>query len=573
MLAAVAAGALGWTASAGAASRLEVLAVVPHQDTVSAVVAVQPPPSLRPAFRVDGRTGADLEAEARPVVSAQLATGLVLDTSAAGADMLQGGINGATSFLLQLPDEAGNVVVADGGTGPALLAPLGQGAINAVGRLSAARAGGERHPGAAVAAALAALPARSGQPRLLLLYTGAPDAGGRPAAELSETLRSAGVLLAVVATADDQAYWSQLAEATGGVLVSARGPATLTAFDRVAQLLRERFVLTFRLPAELPATVRISVQVGSETAGESAVVPAPVGAPAPEGSGSSLSALWWVLAGSAAVAAAVVGLLLVARRRRAAPAPEAGRAGGSGPRPDGERPATGTIPDRPLPRRVQGGPPPGAEPAPLPRRRPGASGSQWGPALTWDAAPDTSGGTRRDSAGPAGMQEPPPSGGAAVGSAPTGGAPTGGPPRAGTGGGTGPQPAADERAYGRLDAEIGRVASLVGAGRMDFRRAVAQIAMAAPGRVDLLDRVIEADRRLAGTGLDPSSATATELELLGAARKVVTGEVALVAPTGIRVEHTQSVLRVTGPGRYTRECRTTTELARHVDLSTLSVDA
>jgi len=171
------------------------------------------------------------------------------------------------------------------------------------------------------------------------------------------------------------------------------------------------------------------------------------------------------------------------------------------------------------------------------------------------------------------MQEPPPSAGAPTGSAPTGRPPTGRPPQAEPGGWPGPQPPADERAYRRLDTEIGRVASLVSAGRMDFRHAVAQIAMAAPGRVDLLDRVIEAERRLAGTGFDPSSATATELELLGAARKVVAGEVALVAPTGIRVEHAQSVLRVTGPGRATRECRTTTELARHVDLNTLSADA
>jgi hypothetical protein len=108
---------------------------------------------------------------------------------------------------------------------------------------------------------------------------------------------------------------------------------------------------------------------------------------------------------------------------------------------------------------------------------------------------------------------------------------------------------------------------------MDFPHGVARIAMAAPGRVDLLDRVIEVERRLDGVQLGNSPPSKTVLELLAAARRVVVGEVALVAPTGIRVEQASSVLRLIRPDRTTRECRTTKELARHVDLSTLAVDA
>jgi hypothetical protein len=65
----------------------------------------------------------------------------------------------------------------------------------------------------------------------------------------------------------------------------------------------------------------------------------------------------------------------------------------------------------------------------------------------------------------------------------------------------------------------------------------------------------------------------TVLDLLTAARRVVAGEVGLVGPTGVRVEQESSVLRLIQPDRTTRECRTATELARHVDLSTLTVDA
>ena len=52
-------------------------------------------------------------------------------------------------------------------------------------------------------------------------------------------------------------------------------------------------------------------------------------------------------------------------------------------------------------------------------------------------------------------------------------------------------PAADARAYSRLYDETDRVAAAVAEGRMEFRHAVAKIALASPGRVDLLDRVIE----------------------------------------------------------------------------------
>ena len=97
--------------------------------------------------------------------------------------------------------------------------------------------------------------------------------------------------------------------------------------------------------------------------------------------------------------------------------------------------------------------------------------------------------------------------------------------------------------------------------------------MAAPGRIDLLDRVIEAERWLTGLELGGAAPTETVLRLLAAARRVVAGEVALVGPTGVRVEQASQVLRLIRPDRTTRDCRNAKELARHVDLSTLKADA
>src|SRR4029453_8595451 len=101
---------------------------------------------------------------------------------------------------------------------------------------------------------------------------------------------------------------------------------------------------------------------------------------------------------------------------------------------------------------------------------------------------------------------------------------------------------------------------------MEFRHAVAKIALASPGRIDLLDRVIETERRLAGVQIRASAPCEVAVKLLTPARRVVSGEVALVGPTGVRVEQASSGLRLIHPDRTTREYRSANELARHVDL-------
>ena len=150
------------------------------------IVGVDPPPSLAQpgTFEVASGDSGTLPTDARPVLGPQLATATVLDTSAAGAGELQNGINGTTNLLLQLPDGVRNLVVADGGDAPRTLSPLTQGATEAVAALNSARAGGTRHTGAALDAAVAGLPPEAERSRLraaLHRRAGRGWRAGRPA--------------------------------------------------------------------------------------------------------------------------------------------------------------------------------------------------------------------------------------------------------------------------------------------------------------------------------------------------------------------------------------------------------
>ena len=318
---AVLAGALVWSGPVGAATTLDVVAVIPGDAQTTMIVGVDPPPSLAQpgTFEVASGDSGTLPTDARPVLGPQLATATVLDTSTAGAGELQNGINGTTNLLLQLPDGVRNLVVADGGDAPRTLSPLTQGATEAVAALNSARAGGTRHTGAALDAAVAGLPPEAGRSRLVLLYTGAPDAGGEPADQLGRRLAQAGVVLAVVTTGPGQRYWSEAAGVTGGVVVPATGTASLRPFDRAASVLRGRFVLTFPRPSTLPATVRVSMTVAGQTVAQSAMVPEVSAQTAPPPAERSGPSPWWWVLGALVLLALLAGALLLARRRRRSP--------------------------------------------------------------------------------------------------------------------------------------------------------------------------------------------------------------------------------------------------------------
>ena len=570
------------------------------------VVGVDPPPSLAQpgAFQVASGDAGTLPTDARPVLGPQLATGVVLDTSAAGAGALQGGINGTTNLLLQLPDGVRNLVVADGGRRPAVALAADPGRDRGGGRAQRGprrRQPAHRRGGLGRGAGRAAR--RGRRSRLLLLYTGAagrrrragraarPAAGGRP-----------GVVLAVVdRPAPTSATGRIAAGAPAGCAVPAAGPASLRPFDRVAAALRGRFVLTFPRPPTLPATVRVSMTAARQTRVAVRCGAGGVGqtsARGPAGADGSVAVRCGCVGGALVLLALLVGGgLLLARRRPGTGCRPTGAVcdgGDAGRLPSPERPAIGPA-DRPRVRRrpradcaspgrrqaeARATAHPGRTARPRPTASPGTSCCHPGDgrAQPGDQAPaqprtsrppggrpqpgDRAGYSSGYSSGQlgtpgrlqlagrlgtpgrwragsrarhlrcaataaaipgesaSGAPDPPDPARAAPGGAggrrvprrarrertevprtglrATDGPPAPrprGPPRRQRRGSTRPPTSGRTR---RLDEETSRVAADVAAGRMEFAHAVARISMAAPGRVDLLDRVIETERRLDG---------------------------------------------------------------------------
>lgn len=261
-----------------AAARPEIVVVArAADDRVRLVVDVrgvddQPLDPRSFSTTLDGVPGSTT---AEPVLSDRLALVVVVDASEAGGPVLQAGISGLTSFVLAAPASTSCALVADA-TPPDPLAPLQPGPAGVLGALAALRPHGGRDTSGAVDLALAQLPAGVAQPRVVVLHTAAPDAGGESAADLAERLTAAGVLLAVVTTtADGRAapYWSGVADGTGGIAVGARASEVVPAFDRLAAALRTRYLLTTPLPDRLPATVTVRVDAPGEPLTAVAVVP------------------------------------------------------------------------------------------------------------------------------------------------------------------------------------------------------------------------------------------------------------------------------------------------------------
>jgi hypothetical protein len=278
-------------------------------------VVVQVPQSLGPvrpeAFGVSV-DGMAQPVRAQPVLSDRLALGLVVDASS-DAGELSAGLSGLANLVLAAPVSARSSLVVDG-TPPTVAVPWPSRPADTLAGLTAVRPGGDRRTADALDLAVGQLRADVTDPRLVVLYTGAPDAGGKPASEIIDRMRSAGVLLAVVETAGGgpaaSEFWTTAASGTGGVAVGAVPGNVIGAFDQVASALGERYLLTFPAPTRLPATAAVRVETGNGSLTSEIAVPA---APAGRGPGPLL-AVAFGLAALVAVAALVTALL---RRRRA----------------------------------------------------------------------------------------------------------------------------------------------------------------------------------------------------------------------------------------------------------------
>jgi hypothetical protein len=492
-------------ASAAAADQVDVVAVLPGAEQVSllASVAPTPDPVLRPeAFSVTA-AGADLPVRATPVGSDQLSVAVVVDASVAGAPALPDGQKGAATLLLRLPMKAQVSVVTDADV-PTVVAPPAPGPKDALGGLNAITSAGGRNTSEALSLAMRQLAGPAGaRPRVVVLYTSAPDAGGEAAADLAGRLMQAGALLAVVTPGAASPYWSGVARDTGGVVASTDHGADLAASDRVAAALTGRYLLAVPTPEQLPATVSVRVRTASGTLSADGSVPAPAALWSGPGGAPGPGLVTLVVGLGVLFLAGGVVVPLYARagsRTRRGTVDVAGR-GRAAPR------AVPTVP----------------APAPAAAKRAGAR--------------------------PAAQR---------------------------------PFPAPDSRSltYADLDAYVARVGAEVENGLRERRQAVAQLALAARGRTDLLDRIIESERRMTHSALDRWPPTATVLDLLSAARRVTSGDAALVGPGGIRVEQTvlrtqdgpRTLLRLSRSGGSVVHRWTVEELAGDVDLETLTED-
>jgi hypothetical protein len=179
------------------------------------------------------------------------------------------------------------------------------------------RSGGARRTSAALDLAVAQLPADATAPRLVVLYTGAADAGGEPARVLAERMRAAGVVLAVVSPVGEgpdaaaaTQFWAAAAEGTGGMAVTVGPSGVIGAFDDATAALGTRYLLTMPEPARLPATVAVRVDTGAGTSTTDVLLTSP----APRGDDDA-GPLVTVAVGGVLAAVLVTGAVVLVRRR------------------------------------------------------------------------------------------------------------------------------------------------------------------------------------------------------------------------------------------------------------------
>jgi hypothetical protein len=298
---------VGWSAAVGGPINGQVRLTLVSPDASAPALA---PDSVD--VTVDGvRQPSRIE----PLLSDRLALGLVVDGSNAGRVGLPVGVSGATDLLLAARPAHSALVVDQ--SPPTVAAPLQPAPSATLAALSGISSVGERRTAEAFELAVRQLPATPTEPRLLVLYTAAPDAGGPPVAELVERLNAAGVVLAVVhATTEGEpasAYWSAAGAGTGGLALSAPPARVIAAFVQLQTNLRDRYLVTFPAPPRLPATALVRGDTPNGPFSVSVVLRAPAAA-APAGSAPPGDLGWkWPLMLSALVLA-VVAIGLIASR-------------------------------------------------------------------------------------------------------------------------------------------------------------------------------------------------------------------------------------------------------------------
>ena len=257
-------------------------------------------------------------AAAAPILSDRLAMALVVDASAADSG-LQVGLSGLVDFTLATAPSTRTALIADT-TPPAVVTALQPGPSSVLAGVGGVAPRGDRQTAAALALATGQLPREAETPRMVVLYTAAPDAPGVSAQDLGAKLAADGVVLAIVTTAADGGpvppYWSAAAAATGGVAVSARTAGVVEAFTALTAALRTRYLVTVQAPGRaVPASVQVTTAAGTVSADATLPVEVP-----PAAASSDREPAVLVAAVVLAVLLLLVGGVVLARiraRRRA----------------------------------------------------------------------------------------------------------------------------------------------------------------------------------------------------------------------------------------------------------------
>ena len=365
--------------AAAAGDELRVVAV--HTASAPRVSMVVAPPSTPPedgseqescSVTIDGQPVATT---VNPMASGDLSVALVIDTASGLTPQELAAVqNGATEFLLRLPDGAHTMVVTAAGQ-PEVVAPLGGHRAEALSAISALRVGGTRGTMAATMLAAKFLESAASGPRAIIVYTHGPDEQGMLPDRLSQAVLTSEAVLNVIQTGTD-ALWPSVVEQAGGGVVTTSTENVVQSFGDVAASLGDQYLVTFQAPGELPAVAQVAFQSGDQE--YTTVVTLPDASPAQAAptvsiGGSAARGVLWVAA--LLVALTVLGVFVRrARELRPAdggePATElASPATGVSP-PGKAAAATGPFPqtavagNAPLPKQAASSPAPAAKAAP-----------------------------------------------------------------------------------------------------------------------------------------------------------------------------------------------------------------
>jgi hypothetical protein len=312
-----------------------------------------------------------------PMASGDLSVALVIDTaSGLTSQELAAAQNGATEFLLRLPDGARTMVVTAAGQ-PEVVAPLSGRRAEALSAISALRVGGTRATMPAAMLAAQSLESAPPGPRAIIVYTHGIDEQGVLTTRLSQAVLRSEAVLNVIRT-DTDPLWPSVVDQAGGSVVTTTAENIAQSFGDLAATLGEQYLVTFEAPGKLPAVAQVAFQTGDQE--YKTVVNLPDSEPAQaaptessEGS-SGLGVPWLVALLVAGLALTMLGVFL---RRARQPQP----VDGGKPSTEVARPATGAPPpdnpvaasppppqpaaagDAPPPTPAASGPPPPADQA------------------------------------------------------------------------------------------------------------------------------------------------------------------------------------------------------------------